>query len=95
MENGITTGMTSDTFAPDATCTRGQVVTFLWRAKNKPEATKTSHPFTDVTEGKYYYDAMLWAVENGITTGMSATTFQPDTTCNRGQVVTFLHRAYK
>ena len=95
VENGITTGMTAETFAPDATCTRGQVVTFLWRAKNKPAATSAEHSFTDVEEGKYYYDAMLWAVENGITTGMTNTTFQPDTTCNRGQVVTFLHRAYK
>jgi hypothetical protein len=94
VENGITEGMTETTFAPNATCTRGQVVTFLWRAKNKPAATDTEHPFTDVKEGKYYYDAMLWAVENGITDGMTETTFAPDGTCTRGQVVTFLFRAY-
>ena len=95
VENNITTGMTATTFDPDGICTRGQVVTFLWRAKNMPKATNTEHPFTDVEEGKYYYDAMLWAVENGITDGMTKTTFAPNNTCNRGQVVTFLHRAYK
>ena len=95
VENGITEGMTKTTFEPGTTCTRGQVVTFLWRAKNKPAATNVEHPFTDVKEGKFYYDAMLWAVENKITEGMSSTTFVPDGTCTRGQVVTFLYRAYK
>ena len=95
VENEITKGMTATTFEPNSTCNRGQVVTFLWRAKNMPKATDTEHPFTDVEAGKFYYDAMLWAVENGITDGMTKTTFAPNNTCNRGQVVTFLHRAYK
>ena len=95
VENNITTGMTSNTFNPDGICTRGQVVTFLWRAMNEPAPESTENPFTDAFEGKYYYNAMLWAVENGITNGMTDTTFAPDGTCTRGQVVTFLHRAYK
>ena len=94
VENGITAGITPTTFAPDSNCTRGQVVTFLWRAAGKPEPKTTVHPFTDVNEKAYYYKAMLWAVENGITAGMTATTFAPDQTCNRGQVVTFLYRVY-
>ena len=92
VENGITNGMTDTTFEPDTKCNRGQVVTFLWRARKMPEPTSTSHPFTDVVEGKFYYKAMLWAVEKGITNGMTATTFAPDNICNRGQVVTFLYR---
>ena len=95
VEAGVTTGMSATTFCPDAPCTRGQVVTFLWRAMNKPEPTRTNHSFADVTVGGYYYNAMLWAVEENITTGTSATTFEPDTTCNRAQVVTFLFRALK
>ena len=95
VENGITKGMTATTFAPDATCTRAQVVTFLWRAKNEPKATNSENPFTDVTNPKaFYYEAMLWAVENEITTGINATTFAPDNDCTRGHVVTFLYRAY-
>ena len=94
VENGITAGMTADTFAPDSFCSRGQVVTFLWRAAGKPEPTSTKHPFQDVNTKAYYYQAMLWAVENGITAGMTATTFAPDQTCTRGQVVTFLYRNY-
>jgi hypothetical protein len=70
------------------------VVTFLWRATGKREPNSTRHPFTDVNAKAYYYKAMLWAVENGITSGMTATTFAPDNNCNRGQVVTFLYRAY-
>ena len=93
VEKGITKGMTETSFAPNATCTRGQVVTFLWRAQNKPEAASAEHPFTDVEEGKFYYDAMLWAVENGITEGMTETTFAPNGTCTRGHVITFLFRA--
>ena len=95
VENGVTNGMSDTTFAPGATCTRGQVVTFLWRAKGKPAPVKTKHAFTDVSESGFYYTAMLWAVENGVTNGMSDTTFAPGRTCTRGQVVTFLHRAYK
>lgn len=93
VENEITTGATESTFAPNKSCTRGQVVTFLWRAKGRPEPQSVSHPFKDVNESGYYYKAMLWAVENGITTGASASTFSPSKTCTRGQVVTFLYRA--
>ena len=89
----ITNGTSPTTFSPNATCTRAQVVTFLWRAMGQPEPTKTDNPFTDVKEGQYYYKAVLWALEKGITTGTSATTFSPNSGCTRGQVVTFLHRA--
>ena len=95
VENGITTGTGADTFSPDEACNRGQVVTFLWRAAGKPEPTKTENPFTDVKTTDFFYKAVLWAAENGITTGTSATTFSPNETCNRGQVVTFLSRALK
>ena len=93
VENKITNGMTETTFAPDATCTRGQIVTFLWRAAGSPEPEKTDNPFSDVKAGAFYYKAVLWAVENGITKGVSDTLFAPDQTCTRGQVVTFLYRA--
>ena len=88
----ITNGTSANTFSPDATCTRGQVVTFLWRAAGCPEPTGKSNPFNDVTADAYYYKAVLWAVEKGITKGASATNFSPDDGCTRGQVVTFLHR---
>ena len=90
---GVTTGTTAITFSPLNVCTRAQVVTFLWRAAGSPDPIKTNNPFTDVPENIYYYKAVLWAVENGITTGTSATTFSPESPCTRGQVVTFLHRA--
>ena len=93
MENGITNGTSASTFSPNAPCTRGQIVTFLWRACGSPEPTKTENPFTDVKAGEYYYKAVLWAVEKGITTGLSATTFGPNVTCTRGQVATFLWRS--
>jgi hypothetical protein len=92
--NGVTTGTTATTFEPDAPCTRDQVVTFLWRAAGKP-AAEGENPFTDVAEGSFYYDAVLWAVANGITTGTSDTTFSPADPCTRGQVVTFLWRELK
>ena len=92
-ENGITTGTSETTFGPMETCTRGQVVTFLWRAKGCPEPTSTVNPFTDVKETDYFYKAVLWAVENGITNGMTDTTFGPKETCTSGHVVTFLWRA--
>ena len=92
-EPQITKGTDTTHFSPNATCTRGQVVTFLWRAAGCPETAKTDNPFTDVKEGAYYYKAVLWAVEKGITKGTSATTFSPDKGCTRGQVVTFLHRS--
>ena len=93
-ENGITTGYSDGTFRPDDECTRGQVVTFLWRAKGEPKPVSTSNPFTDVPNGKYYTTAILWALENDITKGRTATTFGPDDACTRGHVVTFLYRAY-
>ena len=89
----VTTGTTPTTFSPDKTCTRAQVVTFLWRAKGCPEPTMTESPFSDVQDpSQYYYKAVLWAVENGITSGTSATTFSPGNGCTRAQVVTFLWR---
>ena len=93
VENGITNGYGgADIFAPDVTCTRGQVVTMLNRYLGG-KATNTENPFDDVKEDAFYYDAVLWAAENGITTGTSATTFEPDATCTRGQIITFLWRA--
>lgn len=92
LENNVTTGTTDTTFSPNATCTRGQVVTFLWRAAGCPEPITTENPFTDVTEKDYYYKPVLWAVEHGITTGTSATTFSPGDTCTSAHVVTFLCR---
>ena len=94
VENGITTGMgeNSDHFAPLLACNRAQVVTFLWRAMGQPVHT-IENPFVDVKEGDFYYDAVLWALENGITTGIDATHFNPNGQCNRAQVVTFLWRA--
>ena len=95
VENGITTGTSATTFEPNSPCTRGHIVTFLWRAAGEPAPTSSSNPFKDVEAGKFYYDAVLWAVENGITTGTSATTFAPTNKCTRGQCVTFLWRAVK
>ena len=94
VENGVTDGVTATLFAPDASCTRAQIVTFLWRAAGSPEPNGTS-AFTDVPAGAYYAKAVAWAVENGITTGTSDTTFSPDAPCTRGQSVTFLYRARK
>ena len=91
VENGITNGTSDTTFGPDVSCTRAQMVTFLWRQAGAPKATG-SNPFTDVQAGSYYYDAVLWAVEQGITSGTSATTFAPDATVTRAQTVTFLWR---
>ena len=93
VEKGITTGTSATAFSPDKNCTRGQIVTFLWRACGSPEPTTATHNFTDIEANAYYYKAVLWAVENGITTGMTDTTFAPDKTCTRGQAVTFLWRA--
>ena len=90
---GITTGTSATTFNPNGICTRAQAVTFLWRAAGSPAAKSAVMPFTDVKAGSYYYDAVLWAVENGITKGTSDTTFSPDATCSRAQIVTFLWRA--
>ena len=93
LERNITAGTSATTFSPDANCTRAQVVTFLWRAAGKPEPTSTDNPFNDVKPEDYFYKPVLWAVENGITAGLNATTFGPSEPCTRGQVVTFLWRA--
>ena len=92
VEEGVTAGTSATTFAPEANCTRGQIVTFLWRAAGKPEPSSAEHPFTDLDEKAFYYKAVLWAVENEITKGLTDTTFGPGKECTRGQVVTFLHR---
>ena len=94
-ENGIAKGTSHTTFSPDAACTRAQAVTFLWRAAGSPEPETRTMPFTDVSADSYYYDAVLWAVENGIAKGTSHTTFSPDATCTRAQAVTFLWRSEK
>ena len=93
VEKGVTEGTSATTFSPDAACTRAQIVTFLYRAAGSPAVKSTVNPFTDVTASDYYYNAVLWAVENGITTGTSETTFSPDDACTRAQIVTFLYRA--
>ncbi len=89
---GVTKGTSDTTFSPDQTCTRGQTVTFLWRAAGSPAPTSQENPFTDVTSSDYFYDAVLWAVEQGITKGTSETTFSPSQTVTRAQVVTFQYR---
>lgn len=95
VEKGITKGTSDSTFTPDGVCTRAQAVTFLWRAAGSPAAKAGSLPFADVKAGSYYDDAVRWAVENGVTVGTSATTFSPNATCSRAQIVTFLWRAQK
>ena len=93
VDKGITAGTSSTTFSPNNTCTRGQIVTFLWRALFRP-AGGASNPFTDVRTGDYFYEPVLWAVQTGVTNGTSSTTFSPNDICTRGQIVTFLYRAY-
>ena len=93
VEKGITEGTSATTFSPDASCTRAQMVTFLWRAAGSPAPKSAANPFKDVSTNDYYYSAVLWAVENGITSGTSADTFAPNATVTRGQTVTFLYRA--
>ena len=95
VENGITKGTDDTHFSPDGICTRAQAVTFLWRTAGSPEPKTNTMPFTDVNAGSYYYDAVLWAVENGITEGTSDTTFSPNMTCTRAQIVAFLWRSEK
>ena len=95
VENGITKGTDDTHFSPDGICTRAQAATFLWRAAGSPKPETRAMPFTDVPVGSYYYDAVLWAVENGITKGTSNTTFSPNMTCTRAQIVTFLWRSEK
>ena len=91
VEQGITKGTTDTAFSPNSTCTRAQIVTFLWRSQKSPTADGVN-PFTDVAAGAYYNSAVLWAVENGITSGTTAATFSPNATCTRAQIVTFLYR---
>ncbi len=93
--NGITQGTDATHFSPDGICTRAQAVTFLWRAAGSPKLKTRTMPFTDVPAGSYYYDAVLWAVENGIAKGTSDTTFSPNMTCTRAQIVAFLWRSEK
>ena len=95
VENGITKGTDDIHFSPDGICTRAQAVTFLWRTAGSPKPETRAMPFTDVPVGSYYYDAVLWAVENGITKGTSDTTFSPNMTCSRAQIVAFLWRSEK
>ena len=95
VENGITQGTDDTHFSPDGICTRAQAVTFLWRTAGSPVSKTHAMPFTDVPVGSYYYDAVLWAVENGITKGTSDTTFSPNMTCTRAQIVAFLWRSEK
>ena len=94
VEQGITTGTGEGKFSPYHSCSRGQIVTFLWRTMGKPETTSASASFTDVPETAYYCQPVQWAVEEKITNGMSANLFGPDKICTRGQIVTFLYRAY-
>ena len=94
VKSGVTNGLSDTMFGPYESCTRAQIVTFLWRAAGSPEP-KTASSFADVPASAYYAKAVAWAVENGITNGMTATTFAPNATCTRGQSVTFLHRALK
>ncbi len=93
VEKGITSGTSTVTFDPNGNCTRAQAVTFLWRAAGSPAPKTKVMPFTDVPSGSYYYDAVLWAMEQGITKGTSDTAFSPNTSCTRAQIVTFLWRA--
>ena len=95
VKNGITTGVGNGLFAPEQPCTRAQIVTFLWRAAGSPEPKGAASGMTDVVSGSYYEKAVAWAIENGITTGTTTTTFSPDATCTRAQAVTFLARALK
>ena len=94
VENNVTTGTSSTTFSPSATCTRAQIVTFLWRYNGAPKPESDRNPFTDVKKSAYFGKAVLWAVENGITEGTSKTKFSPSSVCTRGQVVTFLYRSF-
>ena len=93
VEKGITTGKTATTFDPNAVCTRGQIVTFLWRYESSPIVSSLAK-FDDVAANSYCYNAVMWAVENGITNGKTTTTFAPNDTCTRAQAVTFIYREF-
>ena len=92
-EQGITAGISDTVFSPDAICSRAQAITFLWRAAGAPVPKNGTMPFTDVTKDSYFYDAVLWAVENGITYGMTESIFGSDEICTRAQDITFLYRS--
>lgn len=94
LENGITNGTSATTFGPSSYCNRAQVVTFLYRSLGSPALESAENPFTDVAKGSFYEKPVLWAVKNGITNGLSATSFGPSVICNRAQIVTFLYRAF-
>lgn len=93
--NGITDGIGGNMFGPNVPCTRAQIITFLWRASGQPTAERTDMPFSDVESGSYYYSAVLWAAENGISNGMNSTEFGPELICSREHAVTFLYRYAK
>ena len=92
VENKVTSGLNATTFGVGNACTREQIVTFLWNFAGQPEAAQTECAFTDVNPAHYYYKAMLWAVENKITSGLNAATFGTGNACTREQIVTFLYR---
>ena len=92
VKNKIVNGLTATTFGPKVSCTRGQIVTLIWRAVGEPKAENPVNKFADVKEGKYYYEAVLWAVEEGIVNGLTDTSFGPEETCTRAQMATFLYR---
>jgi hypothetical protein len=93
LENNITAGMDATHFGPTSYCNRAQVVTFLYRTMKTPQITVSNNPFKDVEAGSFYENAVLWAVENKVTSGLSADSFGPNEICNRAQIVTFLYRA--
>ncbi|MGN0136664.1 S-layer homology domain-containing protein [Anaerotignum sp.] len=93
MDKGITSGISDTAFSPDTPCTRAQAVTFLWRAAGCPAPKNSVMPYEDIAKDSYYYDAVLWAVENGITKGTSDTTFSPDNICSRAQIMSFIYRS--
>jgi hypothetical protein len=94
LENGITSGVAATHFGPASYCNRAQVITFLYQTKNRPAVESTDNPFTDVPNGQWFTTPVLWAVENGITSGLSPTSFGPGVICNRAQIVTFLYKAF-
>ena len=94
VDEGVTNGTSETTFSPDNVCSRAEAVTFIWRALGSPEVGDVTNPFTDIEVGSWYYKAVLWAVDNNVTSGTSATTFSPTMECSRAQIVTFLYKAY-
>lgn len=91
-DNGITSGIAPDRFGVGLPCTRAQAITFLWAFQGRPEPDSFENPFSDVTDNAYFCKAVLWAVENGVTNGTSASSFSPKNSCSRAQFITFLYR---